>query len=693
MTQQNQFFPLAGGLDLITPAISARPGTVISCLNYEPAANGYKRLAGFERLDGHPSPSAATYWMLEFASGSAPIIAGQTVTGATSGATGKVLADGVVTSGSYGGSNAAGYLGLGVVTGTFVDGENLQVSGVTKAVADGTAEEGQSPDDTTAATWQATAVANARSLIAALPGSGPARGIWYYGGSFYGFRNNSGGTACIMHKATAAGWAAVTMSKKLDFTSGGVTEIVEGNTITGATSGAVAVVKRVVLTSGAWADGNAAGYFVFDSQTGNFQAENINVGATLNLATIAGAGSAVTLPAGGRYQFVNNNFYGSANLNRMYGCNGVGLAFEFDGTTICPITVLPAASSALDKPKRIAVHRESLVLGYAGGAVFLSVVGNPLSYDGDLFAVQLGTGDEISDFISTRGALTILGENSVQVLYGSDSTDYQLEVLTEEAGAIPWTAQAIGTPIYMDNRGIRSMAASQAFGNFNLGTLSELIGPLLQRYFGSNIYPVASVRSRTKNLYRVYFSDDTGLSVYLGKRRPEILPFDIGKAVECICSIEDSNRQERILFGSDDGFIYEMDRGTSFDGEPISYFLRLPFNHIGAPHILKRFHQAVIECEAAPNTTLNVTVDYDYADPDSLSSELITLVLNGGGGIWDQSRWEGFYWSVAYHGTGRAYLEGVGRNMSLLIAGETADEPPHLLQGLTLFYTLRGLQR
>lgn len=693
MTQQNQFFPLSGGLDLITPAISARPGAVVSCLNYEPAANGYKRLTGFERFDGHPSPSSATFWMLEFAFGSAAIMAGQTVTGATSGATGKVLANATVTSGSYGGLNAVGYLGLGVVSGTFVDGENIQVGGVTKAVADGTAEEGQSPDDATAAAWQATAISNARALISALPGSGPARGIWYYGGSFYGFRNNSGGTACIMHKATAAGWAPVTMSKKIDFTGGGTHELVEGETVVGQTSGATAVVKRVVRTSGDWAANSAVGYIVFDSQTGTFQAEDLKVGATLGVVTIAGSGSTISLPGGGRYQFVNNNFYGAANLTRMYGCNGVGLAFEFDGTTFCPIASLPVAQAAKDKPKRIAVHKEALVLAYEGGAYSLSVVGNPLSYDGTLFAVSGGTGDEIADLITGRGALTFLCENSVQVLYGSDSTDYQLEVLTEEAGAIPWTAQSIGSPIYMDNRGIRSMSASQAFGNFNIGTISELIEPLLQRYFGSNIYPVASVRARTKNLYRVFFSDETGLSVYLGKKRPEILPFDLGKSVECICSIEDSNRQERILFGSDDGFIYEMDRGTSFDGEPISYFLRLPFNHIGAPHVLKRFHEAMIECDAAPNTTLNVTVDYDYADPNSLSSEVVTLTLNGGGGIWDQSRWEGFYWSVAYHGTGRAYLDGVGRNMSLLIAGETADEPPHLLQGLTLFYSLRGLQR
>ena len=42
------------------------------------------------------------------------------------------------------------------------------------------------------------------------------------------------------------------------------------------------------------------------------------------VATIAGNSSAITLPAGGRYGFVNHNFFGSSDLLRMYAVNGVG---------------------------------------------------------------------------------------------------------------------------------------------------------------------------------------------------------------------------------------------------------------------------------------------------------------------------------------------------------------------------------
>lgn len=49
-----------------------------------------------------------------------------------------------------------------------------------------------------------------RAAIGAVPGSGPIRGIAVYNGTVYAFRNNSGGTAKVMYKATPTGWQVVT---------------------------------------------------------------------------------------------------------------------------------------------------------------------------------------------------------------------------------------------------------------------------------------------------------------------------------------------------------------------------------------------------------------------------------------------------------------------------------------------------
>jgi hypothetical protein len=87
MTATQQFFPLRGGLDQETPAIAIPPGRAIAVLNHEATSLGYQRTEGFERFDGQPSPSEATFFTLTFSEGEVAFAEGQTVTGNTSGAT------------------------------------------------------------------------------------------------------------------------------------------------------------------------------------------------------------------------------------------------------------------------------------------------------------------------------------------------------------------------------------------------------------------------------------------------------------------------------------------------------------------------------------------------------------------------------------------------------------------------------
>lgn len=75
--------------------------------------------------------------------------------------------------------------------------------------------------------------------------------------------------------------------RKIEFTSGGTYTILKGNTITGATSAATARVEAVIVMSGSWAAGTAAGILYIDSQSGVFVSENLDVGSNSNVATVA----------------------------------------------------------------------------------------------------------------------------------------------------------------------------------------------------------------------------------------------------------------------------------------------------------------------------------------------------------------------------------------------------------------------
>ena len=70
------------------------------------------------------------------------------------------------------------------------------------------------------------------------------------------------------------------LGKVIAFTSGGTTEIKRGDTITGLTNtGVYGKIKQVILDSGSWAGGDAAGWFIFDADeiVGSFGSENAEV--------------------------------------------------------------------------------------------------------------------------------------------------------------------------------------------------------------------------------------------------------------------------------------------------------------------------------------------------------------------------------------------------------------------------------
>lgn len=65
----------------------------------------------------------------------------------------------------------------------------------------------------------------------------------------------------------------------IPFSGGGTLTVAVGDTIKGATSAATAVIEQILLYSGSWAGGDAAGFFVIDRDTltGTFQSENVYV--------------------------------------------------------------------------------------------------------------------------------------------------------------------------------------------------------------------------------------------------------------------------------------------------------------------------------------------------------------------------------------------------------------------------------
>lgn len=676
----------SGGLDLVTTPLGIKPGACIAAQNYESEVRGYKRFVGYERLDGQPKPSAATYWVLGFDAGTVEIASGDTVTGATSGATGIALVDGIVTSGTYGGSDAAGDVILYNVSGTFEDDENLQVSASTVAVANGIASEAGADDDDDDETYRRAAVAARRTSILAITGSGPTRGVFTYKGDIYAVRDNAGATAAVLYKATTAGWSAQSFGSTLSFDAGTV-EFVEGDMLTGGTSGATATVERIVLQEGAW-DGTAVGYVVLSGVTGTYT-DGETITSAGGSAAANGVAEAITLPAGGKYRVKTHNFFGVSNLRRAYIVNGMGQAHEWDGTVLAPIST--GVASALDKPKFVGVVGDHLLLGYDGGSIQYSGTGLPLQWRALDGAGELGIGEDITGIKSnTKTATIITGRNKVAYITGTSSADFQVLDISEDSGALTDTLEVVGIPLFLDDRGVRDMSASDSFGNWRIGTTTQLIEPLIRNKRKAGVLPVGTLRVRSRDIYRLFYEDGTGISIYFGRKNPECMPLKMGFTPNVFFSGEDTDGNEILLAGDTDGMVYQMDVGTSMDGAVVEAYARTSFLNANSPNMEKRFPGAVLEVDSEGfSTTVSVSADYSYGDPDKPAGNEVSTEIFGSGGFWNESEWNRFQWSSRSQAYVPIDMNGIGSNVSLVFMSDATHDEAHTLAALTLNYSPR----
>ena len=230
---QTQYSRFAGGLDLVSPPLTIDAGKCISINNYEcNALGGYRRIDGYERFDGRPSPSAQSYYYCP-CSFVATVTVGQTITGATSTATGKVL------------RVESTYLIIDRVTGTF-QVENFKVGGTVKGALTILPSKDGHPTGVGHATALGLTADDYRADITAVSGSGVIRGVCMYKGIAYAFRDNAAGTAVNIWKSTSTGWQQITLFKSLPFKSCTV-DVLDGVVINQKNSGATATIKRQVI--------------------------------------------------------------------------------------------------------------------------------------------------------------------------------------------------------------------------------------------------------------------------------------------------------------------------------------------------------------------------------------------------------------------------------------------------------------
>jgi hypothetical protein len=671
-----EFISFGGGLDVVSPPLKIPPGFARDAQNYECDINGgYIRCYGYERFSGKAKPSDAAYATL------AVVLSGTVVVG-------DVLTDNAGTSfGTVIAIPSTTQVVVTLMTGHFSAG-NIKVLGVVVGTCSAAEVTDGASTPLLHAQYKNLAADVYRALIAAVPGSGSILGVWLYNDVVYAFRNDGLGAAA-MYKSTTSGWSLVALNEEISFTNAN-TGVGEGDTLT--QGGVTATVLRVVLQTGTLASGINTGRLIINARGGGNFAAGAATTTGAGALTLSAVQTAITFAVpSGRFEFVNANFGGSANTKRMYGCDGKNRGFEFDGTVFVPI----ATGMASDAPEHVTAHKNQLFFSFVG-SVQHSAPGTPYVWSAITGAAELAMGDTVAGFMpqpggNTEAALAIYTRNNISVLYGTGVANWQLNPFNQQAGGYPYTIQQIFDTITFDDRGICAMTTTASYGNFQSDTLSKQIHTWLKT---KRTLTTASCILRDKNQYRLFFSDKYAVyATFDNGKLVGILPQFFSHAVACACSEEMNDGTEVAFFGSTDGFVYQMEKGTSFDGSDIEAYLDLVFNFSGSSQVLKQYRRAVFEVSGTGYAEFVATYELGYGTTTIAQPGTTTIVAALSPAYWDVATWDAFFFDGAALLPSEMDLAGSADNISIKIRSISDYYQPLKHSGVTLQYTPRRTLR
>lgn len=682
---------LQGGLDQLTPKFDRDPGLAVSAVNFECALNGgYSRVEGYERFDGRLAvPSAATYSIVQVESFTNMPSVGQTLTGDVTGTTGKIIALG------------ANYIVLTLIDGAgFSTSEDVSVG----ATPIGTAELQTATISALLDAQYKNAAADVyRALITGagsyvLPILGVVSMNRHGIHSVYAFVDHT--IFIRILKATPAGWTVVPFDNyEVSFAQGGFVEPNEGDIFDNPsilTVDGKARIRRVITESGSWESGTAAGRFIIDVLQSEIRPGSVTLNAiTFNLTSFA---TQIQFVNGGKFEFDIGNFSGQESTRRIYGCDGVNRGFEFDGELLVPIST----GFQTDAPKHVKIFQNQLFFSFES-SFGNSVPGFPYRWVGEEGAAEHTTGNEVTGFEILPGeqsapALIVGCRDQNKILYGAtaipgiDAPLFQLVDFNAQVGSYARSIKTIDRVYMLDDRGVLNFEAAQEFGNFQQACITQNIQSFIENRRAR--FTCSSV-NKDKGQYRLFFSDGSALYItFKAGKLVGMMPMLFPHPIVCVWNGEDANGSDVTYAGSTNGVVYQLDRGTSFDGQAIEASFTLSWNFLKLVRWLKTFKKAILELRTSSYVAFTLEYALGYGSPDIDQPDGVAGTSAPVGGFtWDAFTWDAFTWDGQTDIPVEIDLDGNGENIQYTLKSGTDYVGAYTIPSITTLFHKRRLLR
>jgi len=403
--------------------------------------------------------------------------------------------------------------------------------------------------------------------------------------------------------------------------------------------------------------------------------------------------SGVTLSGSGKVRFAKHEFAAS---NTLIVVDGASKPFKFDGSTLSSITTAP---SDVEDSTFVVEHQDHLFFVKNNIVSFTA----PLS-DTD-FTVASGGGsisfnDNISGIVSFRNQLVVFTPSSIDIITGTTFADFAKQNVTKDIGAVKEdTIQEIGGDVmFLGPDGLRLLSATDRINDFSLGVVSKVIQSEMLDFITRST-SFASVVIREKSQYRILgfnsgYTDESAIGILgtqFAQQGGDSMQWAELRGVNAyVAASARDETQEIIVFANDDGYVYQMENGSSFDGKNIVATFATPFVFINDPQMRKTFYKLNIytDPQGSFESVVNLKLDFDtegVVQPPEIEFSNITNTVS--------------LYGVSTYGTGSfggklkkifsTQTVGSGFNVSLEFVSDS-QTPPFSLDAATLEFATHG---
>lgn len=338
---------------------------------------------------------------------------------------------------------------------------------------------------------------------------------------------------------------------------------------------------------------------------------------------------------GGKARHAEFNLNGDDKVIFVDGTNYPAI-YNTSGNTMSFMT--SSDSTDVSGAEHVAIFKKTAFYAKGNNVYFTA----PLTVDD--FSVANGAGSinvghDVTGLTVFRDQLIIFTTDTIQRVTGSSISDWSLSPITDRTGCINGdTIQEVGGDvIYLAPDGIRLLSATDRIGDFALNVASDTIHKDADTFLNTSS-DFSSMVIREKAQYRIFAYVASELdSVAKGLVATKFIAqgsegINWATTVGIKAYVSDSryaSDQETSMFANDDGYVYKMESGNSFDGDSIEAIYESPFMPINDPQIRKTFYKLTLYLTPTGTTSVDLSMIYDFNSDTTIQPPTQTISSTG----------------------------------------------------------------